>query len=245
MTCTKSQDRAEACLDTWINNIKPPHEYIFFGDRQQSIKMKRTWDCSPDQGEHRHRLPEKTYKMLCNSLNYQWDFLFKCDDDTFLNWENLLSFLNESKFKTYEPLYVGSPSEYQLIYEAKKLSYCWGDKLNSFKYAKGGAGYLLSRSSVKKIINQLMQIHENKDGHFRFRNKNVINGLFPDEDACVGVALNKESIKLKTEDRFFSLAPLKAKRDQGEVIQSMINKKRITTHYVEPETMRQIYRLCS
>jgi len=72
LTCSSTQDRANACLNTWIREIKVPHDYVFYGDESQSQSMNKTWNCSPDKGESRRGLPEKTYKMLVKSLKHEW-----------------------------------------------------------------------------------------------------------------------------------------------------------------------------
>jgi hypothetical protein len=148
LTCSKTQRRADACLLTWIKSIKNPHDYVFFGDKTQSEKMDKTWDCTPDQGECRSRLPEKTYKMLEKSLEHEWDFLFKCDDDTYVNFPNLVEFLKA--YNASDDLYIGS----QLI--------------NQLPYAQGGAGYILTRTAVGKCILSLKDICRDKS-----KNKNA------------------------------------------------------------------------
>jgi hypothetical protein len=133
LTCSSTQERADACLATWIKGIKSPHEYYFYGDEKQSQKMDRAWNCTPDAGEHRTRLPKKTYKMLVKSLDYEWDFLFKCDDDTFVAFDRLINLLKS--YDSDNTLYIG-----------KKI-------VNPFAYAQGGSGYVLSRSAVQACVN--------------------------------------------------------------------------------------------
>ena len=89
--------------------------------------MDKTWNCEPNDGEHRIRLPEKTYKMLNESLNHDWDFLFKCDDDTFVAFDKLIDLLKNYDSKS--DLYLGR----RILFDKK------------FEYAQGGAGYILTR----------------------------------------------------------------------------------------------------
>jgi len=141
LTCSATQDRADACLDTWLKNIHDSN-YYFYGDSLQSWEMDRTWDCSPDEGEHRHRLPEKTCKMLEKSLAYDWDFLFKCDDDTYVVFDRVLSLIE--KFKHHKNLYLGK----EMIH-------------NNIHFAQGGAGYVLSRSSAEICLHRLKNFCKN------------------------------------------------------------------------------------
>lgn len=142
LTHEGSQNNADACSKTWIKDIKTPHEYYFYGSKTQSEKMPKTWNCEPDEGEARFRLPEKTYKMLKKSLQYEWDFLFKCDDDTFVAFDKLINSLKNYHFN--DDLYIG-----------RKI-------VNPFAYAQGGAGYALTRTAVKKCIDSLKHFYNDK-----------------------------------------------------------------------------------
>ena len=153
LTHEGTQSNADACSKTWINDIQNPHEYYFYGSKTQSKKMDRTWNCEPDDGEARFRLPEKTYKMLIESLKHEWDFLFKCDDDTFVAFDRLANLL-----KNYNPnddLYIG-----------RKI-------VNPFSYAQGGAGYALTRSAVKKCLDSLKHFYSDKSKNKRAEDYSV------------------------------------------------------------------------
>ena len=153
LTCSLTQDRANACLDTWIRDIKSPHNYFFYGDELQSKTMINTWNCSPDNGERRLSLPEKTYKMLNKSLDYEWDFLFKCDDDTYAVFDKLINLLKNYNFN--DDLYIG------------------GKIVNPFAYAQGGAGYVLTRSAVEKCIDSLKYFYNNESKNKRAEDYSV------------------------------------------------------------------------
>ena len=142
LTHEGTQSNADACIKTWVKDIRTPHEYYFYGSKAQSQKMDRTWNCEPNCGERRDRLPEKTYKMLTESLKHEWDFLFKCDDDTFVVFDRLIDLL-----KNYNPndeLYIGC-----------KL-------VNPIAYGQGGAGYVLTRGAVRKCIDSLKHFYNDK-----------------------------------------------------------------------------------
>lgn len=153
LTCTSTQHRANACLATWIKDIKTPHDYIFFGDKKQSYKMDKTWNCEPDKGEERGSLPEKTYKMLVKSLDHDWDFLFKCDDDTFVDFGNLVKLLEK--------------------YEPKTDLYLGGKIVNPFPYGQGGGGYVLTRGAIKKCINSLKHLYNDTSKNKRAEDYSV------------------------------------------------------------------------
>jgi len=209
LTCSSTQERADACLATWIKDIKSPHDYFFYGDKIQSEAMGKTWNCSPDEGEHRHRLPKKTYKMLVKSLDYEWDFLFKCDDDTYVAFDKLINLL-----KNYNPddeLYIG------------------GKIVNPFPYAQGGAGYALTRTAVKKCVESLKHFYGDESKTKRA------------EDYSVGLALKEQEINLIHTDSISTPNPATAKQNQSVCINAIIKENKITTHYVNFETMEKIY----
>lgn len=203
LTCSGNQKRADACLDTWIKSIKDPHDYVFYGDKAQSEKMDKTWDCTPDGGECRSRLPEKTYKMLEKSLEHEWDFLFKCDDDTYVAHNKLVKLID--KYNPLEDLYIGYPIR----------SVGW-------TYAQGGAGYLLTRTAVKKCLNS-------------FKSLKIA------EDYSVGKALLEEGVTLNGTKLLHTPCPNNAKKNQSICVDAIVKHNKITTHYVKPNTMENIY----
>lgn len=259
LSCSDTQDRANSCLNTWIKDIKPPHNYFFYGDEKQSKTMMNTWNCTPDKGECRSRLPEKTYKMLQMSLDYDWDFLFKCDDDTYVVFDMLVELL-----QTYNPLenlYLGHTighlrksicehlrsiglDKSQKLKNLLKISN--GDTLRlkgllppklindhdntfSFRWAQGGAGYILTRSSVIKCLNSLKLFYQNESKNNRA------------EDYSVSLALKMEGIDLQHIDELFTPQPKHAKKDQSVCVNNIIKDNKITTHYVQPDIMNFIH----
>jgi len=209
LSYSQSSDLLKACLDTWIKNIQPPHDYVIYGDERQSNTYDKCWNCSPEKGERRDRLPIKTLNMLKKALNEDWDFLFKCDDDTYVNFSKLVEYLKD--FDKHDVLYIGSPL------------------VNPFPYAQGGAGYVLTRSAIIKSMDRLQEICHNFE-----INKNA-------EDYSVGLALSRAGIKLTQVDNLSTPSPDLARKNQNLCIDAIVKDKKITTHYVEPATMRKIY----
>lgn len=209
LTYEGTQSNADACIKTWVQDLKSPHEYYFYGSKTQSEKMPKTWNCEPDDGEARFRLPQKTYKMLVKSLDHDWDFLFKCDDDTFVDFGNLVKLLEKYDPKT--DLYLG------------------GKIVNPFPYGQGGGGYVLTRGAIKKCINSLKHLYNDTS-----KNKRA-------EDYSVGLALKEQGINLTHTDLLSTPDPNTAKQNQSVCIDAIIKERKITTHYVTPETMKAIY----
>lgn len=210
LTYDGTQKNADACIATWVNDIQYPHEYYFYGSKTQSEKMDKTWNCEPNDGEHRIRLPEKTYKMLNESLNHDWDFLFKCDDDTFVAFDKLIDLLKNYDSKS--DLYLGR----RILFDKK------------FEYAQGGAGYILTRSSVKKCIKSLKHFY----GEDFKKNESA-------EDYSVGLALKEQNINFTHTDLLST--NINSKNDQLICNDAIMRDNKITTHYVKSETMLSLY----
>lgn len=215
LTCSSTQNQAKACIDSWLNYVSNPHEYIFYGDKLQSETMKQTWNCSPKLGESRERLPEKTFKMLKLALKHDWDFLFKCDDDTFVNFKLLENYLQH--FNAQDDLYIGRQKNYQ-----------------GLPYAQGGAGYILSRSAIKKAWNGL-DFYLNKKGG---------------EDIGLAQAMKNSDIKMidniqLNEGLWIPFANRTSDLDWNHQADDFAKKKliggKISSHYLSPECMAQIY----
>jgi len=209
LTCSGTQKRANTCLDTWIKDIQAPHDYYFYGDERQAHTMAKVWNCTPDDGECRSRLPEKTYKMLKMSLDHEWDFLFKCDDDTYVSFNKLVKLL--SKYDFTQDLYIGR----QIV--------------NPFPYGQGGAGYILTRSAVKKCLHSLELFYQD-------RSKNKVA-----EDYSVGLALSMDGVPLQHTSLLSTPNPQKAAQDQDICVKDILTENKITTHYVQPKTMSFIH----
>lgn len=213
LTNHTSQHQADACMDTWVKKIKPPHDYYFYGSEPQSRAMEKCWNCSPQLGEHRWRLPEKTFNMLVESLNHEWDFLYKCDDDTYVNPDNLaleleryqnrkslfLGFIPISRFDISKPKHntLTHLNNFKQYNQYMKTSHDLGVNnfdLSEFQYAQGGVGYVLSRDVVERIA---------RDGYKKiftaYDTQSDICDLHTNaEDFSVAYTCLHENIKLET-----------------------------------------------
>lgn len=127
-SCAGAFNRREAIRNTWMRHAAPGIECVFFlGRREQALR-------EPDvlplwvHDDYNH-LPEKVLAFFRHALeHYDFDWLFKCDDDTWIDLDRLASLPD---------------SRYELI----------GDmSLQTRGAPSGGAGYLLSRALVEKIV---------------------------------------------------------------------------------------------
>jgi hypothetical protein len=109
--------RRQASLQTW-KPILPMSDQVFL-------------DC-PDTYP---QLPQKTRAMIRWAFDAGYDFLFKCDDDTYVNVERLLA----SGFEAHD--YSGFVRTTSVFGNGKEVS-----------HAQGGAGYWLSRKAMALIL---------------------------------------------------------------------------------------------
>jgi len=127
--------RRDACRATWLAGIdaRDDVQCVFLrGDPDLSkpeLRGDELWLPCPDDYAS---LPQKT-RWFCRwaLANAQFEYLFKCDDDTYVRLDRLLQV----------------PSG---------LDYC-GWKLGKRNYASGGAGYLLSRRAAEIVARDVVE----------------------------------------------------------------------------------------
>lgn len=125
-------DRRQACLETWANVGDRDEVDVVFLIGQQDCGLPRRegpilYCPCPDNYES---LPQKTrWFCLWALVNFQFDYLLKCDDDTYVDIPRLLS--------------CGATADYL------------GYDING--YASGGAGYLLSKNAAISVIGRLFE----------------------------------------------------------------------------------------
>lgn len=127
-SCHAAAARRKACRETWMKHPAPGVECRFFlGGREPLVQEP---DVIPvwENDDYLH-LPAKGLAFYVWALeNYDFDWLFKCDDDTYLVLDRLKSLCDE---------------RYDLI----------GDmSLAQRGFPSGGAGYLMSRRLVEQIV---------------------------------------------------------------------------------------------
>lgn len=81
-------------------------------------------------------LPQKTQQLFEYFLRtHQFEYLYKCDDDTFVHLDRLMSRLNQDQ-------YVGRVNTWE--------------RDGKSSYAEGGAGYILSRRAVELALDKFV-----------------------------------------------------------------------------------------
>ena len=98
LSCHKYRARREACLETWAN-VKHRHDVdlvFVLGDGQSPWPVRDGCLLHCPCPDDYDSLSMKT-RWLClwAIANYRFDFLFKCDDDTYVNVDRLLNAIHK------------------------------------------------------------------------------------------------------------------------------------------------------
>lgn len=127
-SCTAATQRRKACRETWMRRPQEGIDCLFFLGRREPLAEEPDVVALWVDDSYSH-LPAKGIAFYQWALeNYDFDWLFKCDDDTYLALDRLESLCHE---------------DYDLI----------GDvSLAQRGCPSGGAGYLMSRPLVEKIV---------------------------------------------------------------------------------------------
>ena len=151
LTCERNRVRADGVRASWLKHVPDSYRVLFVlgrpGQASAIVGDCLYLDC-PEAYEH---LPEKMHKLLDFSMtNLEFDFLFKTDDDTFLDLERFIAFDKGQagyigQFKETAPGEIGrtwhfgkcSDKSYEVPYERPFVC----------PWATGG-GYFLDRAAA-------------------------------------------------------------------------------------------------
>lgn len=133
-SCNNAANRRKACRETWLSHPAPGIECKFFLGRREPIDGEDDVVTLWVNDDYAH-LPSKGLAFYKYALeHYDFDWLFKCDDDTYLVLDRLESLCDD---------------RYDLI----------GDMcVESRKSPSGGAGYLMSRHLVELFVSHASQV---------------------------------------------------------------------------------------
>lgn len=119
----------EAQRATWLREATVEHRY-FLGRGGGTAEADEVWLDVPDGYDS---LPTKSLALIAWAYERDYEFIFKCDDDTYCRSDRLL----QSGFETND--YSGF----------RKVSPWFGGPI---EFAQGGAGYWLSRKAMAATL---------------------------------------------------------------------------------------------
>lgn len=129
-SCSKYPDRRDNCRNSWLRHVPEGVAYFFAAGSGEKDGDDKISEEEPDMvllgcEDTYWALPRKTYHMMRYALeHYDFEYVFKCDDDTYVCIDRLLKDLEGEKFVSG-----------------------WGSVNIS-----GGAGYWLCREYVELLV---------------------------------------------------------------------------------------------
>jgi hypothetical protein len=206
-TCTRPE-RYEAVVNTWGKDV----DFIFYADCDDEEKkiIKVSDDTSYSSNEAKH---VNVIKYLFDN-DYQYEWFFFCDDDTFVNTKKLEENLNNF-------------DKEKII--GQKLKGTWPTDTN-LEYCSGGAGYLINKNILEKIAPMITI----KDTGY----SDVTLGLSIIE---LGLKVVNQIPKLVTQiehnEKFNGQSPTYYNIDISSI------KDVFTYHYIDSQTMVEMYEI--
>ena len=135
-SCERDTDKGynQAIRETWLKDS--PVDYRFFRGKgsEPNNQDEILLECEDDYLS----LPQKTLGLLDWAMDHGYDYVFKCDTDTYVNLPNLLSM----NFQDYD--YIGYFNE-----RIGVPNVVYG---SLFSWTSGGTGYFLSAKAIKHVI---------------------------------------------------------------------------------------------
>lgn len=135
-SCAKNKVKRDACSRTWLKHIPKGVEYFFVvGDPKQKAAAKKvknvvTCKCDDSYGG----LCSKTIAMFQYAVgHYDFKYLFKCDDDTYVVLDRLVKLLKDYRGNVF------------------LSNVMWTGEDNTIS---GGAGYVLSKLYVDIVLEE-------------------------------------------------------------------------------------------
>lgn len=216
LTCDKYRGRADGIRNSWLKLLPPSYRVLFIHGRPGQREGVEGDCLFLDCPESYETLPRKVHAFLGYALrHFEFDYLFKTDDDTYLDLERFIGFDKEGAD------YIGQFREQPVAELGKTWHYgkCT-DKSYEVPYERPfvcawatGGGYFLSHRAAEKAV-------EKTAGTFA-------DSLF--EDMMVGEALTLDpSIKvLRSQFALMGVINPLLPKDMLYVQDLLLEKKRL------------------
>lgn len=156
LSCQKNARKRRAVDSTWARRVRETGVQTYFlvgrpGSPEEVVGDILYLDCDDSY----RGLSEKVVAFLrFAQANFQFDYIFKCDDDTYIDFEKWIRIPFETAEFTSGKLIAYSPA-YQTWIRAKGFE--WNPDADQFmsqagEFPCGGDGYFLSRRAVEAIV---------------------------------------------------------------------------------------------
>lgn len=172
-TCEKNKARLEAVQETWVKDLRENFKLLYvFARPDEKTELRGNYlylDC-PESYEEGPRKVIAIYNFLIK--NFAFDYIYKCDDDTYVDLEKFVELNLEGKdylgnFATDKKTAIDPTAHYGKCTN-KLLEVPYRGKF-IVPWARGGRGYILSRHATE----ELCRLTTNQDLEELFEDKMV------------------------------------------------------------------------
>lgn len=225
LTCDKYEDRKTAILETWAKNYQD--QVVFLGDRAETAGPDNRvlqLDCMEPRDAHPpltdnpyEDAPHKLFNAFRATAHSQFEWLFFCDDDTYVK-VHLLEEYAERIEKKYG-------NDHLAIWGLSMAGGYGPDR--TLDYPSGGAGYLTNRATLHHIIPYLAECPISE----------------PDAwgDVMLGFTLRSAGVPIINDNVFYDL-DVETEWKEWQWSRGQHNRiPSITYHYMTPEKMRKFH----
>ena len=219
LACNAHRERARAVLGTWARQLLPGDRLILLGDDKLAETFPDTSvlpvvTAGSPQDTYSN-LPRKTLAGLRHALELpDWDFVFKCDDDTFAWPVRVSTVLAEQSSE--RPLYLGSGGWNVSVETTRPLKP--GESSYSFPFFPGGGGYILTRPALEQAWYALEE-ELDREGP---------------EDVLLGLGMYRGGVEATALGGFFC---------HGQCPEQLIFGSAASIHWIPPADIPLFYRL--
>jgi hypothetical protein len=174
----------------------------------------------------------KLYEFLKNNSNFDDDWYLFADDDTYVNKKNIITLLNN--YKPEDAICIGhvgllnsDATDMDGNFTGFPLQTISGEKtILPIRYVSGGAGFILSRTSMKLICDYLTNLEYQKVP--RSYNSDVTFGFW----------MRNCGILIKDVKGFWWTNPSELNHDLNQINESF------TYHYIDSDNMFYLKNIC-
>lgn len=147
LSCAQHAERRQAIRQTWLRGLRKADYRFFIG----ATAASKCWDSPHDEEyvnapDDYQSLARKVEAAVMRASMWGYDFVFKCDDDTYVRTDQLLA----SGFETHD--YSGFIEDRDCHFRAFNFPV--------YPHAAGGPGYWLSRKAMDIVATGLPDASE-------------------------------------------------------------------------------------
>ncbi|MBT8772150.1 hypothetical protein, partial [Akkermansia sp.] len=95
-SCQRMKEKRDAVRETWLRHPADGIECVFFVGGKEGVEEERRDTVVLDTADGYNELPGKVKSFFVYALeNYDFEWLFKCDDDTYVDLGRLESLVDD------------------------------------------------------------------------------------------------------------------------------------------------------